>query len=139
MKAVAWFVSGVLLGTVVALALLTAVEFYSSIVHPVPPGFGETMEAMCQHVANYPTWVLATAVPMWAATAFASVWVAGRVGGRSAGVLIALLLFVALVFNISMLPYPIWFKGAELLTVPAAEAIGVSRSGRRRGGQIDDN
>jgi hypothetical protein len=55
-------------------------------------------------------------VLMWGATAAAATWVASRIGGRLAGALVTLLLASALAFNLSMLPYVMWFKVA----MPAA-------------------
>jgi hypothetical protein len=42
------------------------------------------------------------------------------------------LLLAALVFNLSKLPYPIWFKVANLLAIPAAIVAGIRFSGRRK-------
>lgn len=114
-----------------ALALVIAVEFISTLLHPTPPGFTGTMEEMCRHVERYPHWVLALAVVAWGATAFVSTWVASRLGNRGCGAFVGLLLVAAVVFNIAMLPYPIWFKAADLIAIPAAVYLGL-RSPRRR-------
>lgn len=119
-------VAAILAGAFVALALLIAVELFSAIVHPLPPNFGETMEEMCQHVANYPQWVLAAVVPLWFGTAFASTWVASRISGRKAALVIGMLLIAAVAFNVWMLPYPIWFKVLNLLLIPFAVHLGNS-------------
>lgn len=132
MGAVFRVVGAIFAGVLTALVLLVAVEAYSAVVHPVPADFGETMEEMCQHVANYPAWVLATAVPMWAFTALASTWIAGRLANRGCALFIGLLLFVALLFNLSMLPYPLWFKIACVIAIPCAVAAAVQLSSRRQ-------
>jgi hypothetical protein len=111
---------GLVAGMVVALVLLVLVELLSAVVHPVPPDFGETMEEMCLHVARYPHWVLAVVVPAWGLTAFTGTWTAGRIGNRAAALSAGVLLLAGLVLNISMLPYPLWFKTATLLVIPAA-------------------
>jgi hypothetical protein len=115
----------------VASILLAAVELFSAIVYPVPPDFGGTMEEMCKHVERYPHRVLAVVVPAWAGTAFASTWIAGRLGNFGCALFIGLLLFAALILNISMLPYPIWFKVANLSVIPCAIASGLYLSSRR--------
>src|SRR5262245_27634070 len=112
-----------LIGAIVAamaatLFLLAAIEFFSAIVHPVPADFKGTMEEMCQHVARYPQWVLAVVVPLWAGTAFAGTWIAGRIGNRGCAVFIGLLLLAAVIFNVAKLPYPLWFKAVILVAVP---------------------
>ncbi|MEX2318131.1 MAG: hypothetical protein WD669_13315 [Pirellulales bacterium] len=114
-----------------AFILLIAVELFSAVVHPVPPDFGGTMEEMCKHVERYPHWVLAVVVPAWAGTALASTWIAGRLGNRGSALFTGLLLLTALIFNISMLPYPIWFKIASLIAIPCAIVSGLSLSSRR--------
>lgn len=81
-------------------------------------------------VARYPQWFLAAAVPAWAFTAFAATWTAKRVGmrgsaspsgrgreflsgrGNPASILIGLLLTLAVIFNVSMLPYPVGSKSS---------------------------
>jgi hypothetical protein len=112
--------AAVCLGLVVAFLLLIGVELFSAVVHPLPPGFGGTQEEMCLHVARYPPWVLGVVVPLWAFAAFLGAWTARRIGGLYAALTVGLLLFAALVLNISMLPYPIWFKVANLLVIPIA-------------------
>src|SRR5262245_1729895 len=112
--------AAIVVGMFVAFVLVVAVELFSSMVHPLPEDFGGTPEEMCRHVERYPPWVLALAVPAWAVTAFAGTWTAKRLGNLWSSAIVGLLLLTALVFNISMLPYPLWFKIANLLLIPAA-------------------
>jgi hypothetical protein len=107
----------------VTVILLIAVELFSAVVHPFPEGFQETFEEICRHVERYPAWVLAVAVPMWAATAFAGTWVAGRLGNRICAAIIGVLIVSALAWNLALLPYPIWFKLACLIAIPLASAL----------------
>ena len=65
-------IAAIIAGIIVALIFVVAVEWFSAVVHPVPPDFRGTMEEMCLHVARFPHWVLALVVPAWAGTAFAS-------------------------------------------------------------------
>ncbi len=115
---------------IVAFVLLVAIELFSAVVHPLPSDFGNTTEETCADVERYPTWVLAIVVPMWAGTAAASTWIAARLGNLACGLAIGLLLLAALIFNISMLPYPLWFKIACLIAIPAAIALVVFRTRR---------
>jgi hypothetical protein len=125
-------IAAIIAGMIVAFILVVAVELLSAVVHPVPPDFKGTMEEMCLHVAHYPQWVLALAVPAWAGTAFASTWISGRLGNRFCALFIGLLLLAALIHNLSMLPYPIWFKVLSLLAIPAAILFGDRLSIRRQ-------
>ena len=116
--------AAIVLSIACAMALLIAVELYSSIVHPFPEGFSGSMEEMCQHVARYPHWVLATVVLMWGAIAFLSTWIAGRVGNRACAILIGTLLLAGVVMNVSMLPYPLWFKILMPIAIVIANILG---------------
>src|SRR5207249_635758 len=107
-------IAAVIAGLIVALVFVVAVELFGSVVHPLPADFGGTTEEMCEHVSRYPHWVLAVVVLAWGATAFVGTWTAGRIGNRRSALVTGLLLLAAVVFNVSMLPYPIWFKVAIL-------------------------
>jgi hypothetical protein len=111
--------------TLAAILLLVAVELFSAVVHPLPADFDNTREAMCAHVERYPPWVLAAVVPMWAAIALISTAVAGRLGNRATALVAGAQLLAALLSNVAMLPYPTWFKIAELITLPLGVVAGV--------------
>ena len=119
-------------GMALAFVLVIAVELFSAVVHPTPPGFTGTMDEMCQHVARYPHWVLAVVVPAWSAIAFVSTWVATRIGNRWAGIAVILILTFGIVFNVSKLPYAMWFKVVMLTCFPVACYLGITRGVKRR-------
>jgi hypothetical protein len=121
---------GCVAGLALAFALVVAVEHFSAVVHPVPEGFTGTMDEMCQHVARYPDWVLGVAVLAWSATTFVSTWVAARIGNRLAGIAVTVILTIAIVFNVSMLPYAMWFKVVMLSCFAAACYLGGRRGVR---------
>jgi hypothetical protein len=130
--------AGVVIGIVVALALVVAVELFSDMVYPLPEGFGNTKEEMCQHVERYPAWVLAAVVPFWGITALAGTWTAQKIGNFYSAVIVGLLLLAALILNISMLPYPSWFKIANLLVIPVASVAGGRLLRKRVAAPSDD-
>lgn len=121
--------AGLTVGMLIAFALVIAVELVSAVVHPLPPDFAGTQEEMCAHVARYPQWALALVVPAWAFTALAATWTAKRIGAFPAGFLIGLLLTIAVLSNVSMLPYPVWFKIAAVIAVVGA-VVAACRSRR---------
>ena len=127
MKYAARTVLAVVAGMALALALVVAVELFSSVVHPIPADFNGNIG---EHVRRYPHWVLGVAVLAWGAASTAATWVASRVGGRLAGIVVALLLALALIFNLNALPYTTWFKTAMLIAFPVACLLGI-RYGRR--------
>ena len=52
------------LGIVVAMVLIVAVEAVSAVLHPFPPGVDPSdMETCREHVANYQKWLLAAFAP----------------------------------------------------------------------------
>jgi len=110
----------VLAGLITAFVLVILVEIFSAIVYPTPPDFKGTMEEMCLHVQHYPPWILALVVPLWAGTAYIGTWIAGRLGNLFSAWVVGILLLLAVVFNVSSLPYAAWFKGAILMAVPLA-------------------
>jgi hypothetical protein len=136
MKTLIWALLGVSLAFVVAVVLLILVELFSAVVHPTPPDFPGTMEAMCSHVARYPHGVLAVCMAMWGGIAWLTTWLAGRIGGRVAGGLFAVLLLAAMLWNVGMLPYHGWFKALCPLTVLAG-CLGGLWWGRSRLSGID--
>jgi hypothetical protein len=123
-----------LIGFFVAFVLIVGVEVFGNVVHPLPSDFGGTMEEMCRHVERFPSWVLAVVVPMWAVAALVSTWFARRIGNIYSAGIVGLLLLSALVFNLSKLPYPSWFKVANLLAIPAAIATGSRFAQPRKAG-----
>jgi len=127
MKSAGRTLLAVVAGMALALALVVAVELFSSVVHPFPADFNGNMG---EHVRRYPHWVLGVVVLAWGATSTAATWVASRVGGRLAGIVVGLLLAWALIFNLTMLPYTTWFKTAMFSAFPIACLLGI-RYGRR--------
>jgi len=121
---------GVVAGIGLAFILVIAVEAFSAVVHPIPADFRGTMDEMCQHVARYPNWVLGVVVILWSATALCGVWIAIRVGNLIAGITVTALLGIAIVFNVTLLPYPLWFKIVMLSCFPLGCLIGIWQANR---------
>ena len=121
---------GVVAGIGLAFILVIAVEAFSAVVHPIPADFRGTMDEMCQHVARYPNWVLGVVVILWSATALCGVWIAIRVGNLIAGITVTALLGIAIVFNVTQLPYPLWFKIVMLSCFPLGCLIGIWQANR---------
>lgn len=124
-------IGSIIAGFVLALALVIALELFSSVVHPLPADFAGTAEEMCRHVERYPAWVLGVAAAAWVGTAFVSTWLATRLGGKIPGILLSLFLIWAVVFNVSMLPYPVWFEVVSVLGIVIACLAGIGLPGRR--------
>ena len=122
-----------------AFVLVIALEAFSAVVHPVPPGFSGTMDEMCRHIAQYPHWVLGVVVVSWSATTFVSTWVATRIGNRLGGIAVVIILTLAIVFNVTKLPYAIWFKVVMLSCFPVVCYLGCTRGARMSSPAADSN
>lgn len=127
----------VLLGIIVAIALLAGIEGLGVVLHPFPADFGGTREEMMDHVANYPPLVLALLGGVgWAMTMFCATWLATRLGANQHpghGIGVGLLLLAAAIFNMSMLPYPLWYWIQNLILLPTGIYFGI-RPGIRQAG-----
>ena len=119
---------GVVSGMALALALVAGVEVFSAVVHPMP---ADLQENIPEHVRRYPHWVLGAVVLAWGATATAATWVASRIGHRLAGTIVTLLLAWALIYNVTQLPYTMWFKVVMLGLFPIACLLGITFGTRR--------
>jgi hypothetical protein len=124
MKTTLRTILGVVAGMALAFVLLNIVELFSAVVHPFPPGFTDTMDEICRHVARYPHWVLGIVVVAWSATTFVSTRIATRIGNRVSGIAVILILTLAIVFNVTKLPYAMWFKVVMLSCFPVACYLG---------------
>lgn len=116
---------GFIVGLIAAGALVVGVEFFSEAVYPLPKEVHELKgeafyEAVCQHVAGYPHWILGVVVLLWGAAISIGVGLASFIGGRVPGVILGILLFLMLLMNVwgMGLPYPLWFKVVEVVTFP---------------------
>jgi hypothetical protein len=114
-----------ILGFVAGFVFVIGTEAFSEMVYPFPPVDDpkDFETCMIAHVARYPAWVLACVVPLWSLAIFSTVWTATRLGTNRnplIGIVVGGLLYVAAICNLTMLPYPIWFKAGIILALPLA-------------------
>ena len=120
--------AGALAGLAATFLLVIAIEAFGLAVHPFPEDFQGSHEEICAHVARYPAWVLAVVIGLWALAAGTGTLVARAVGGnRIAPCIVGALIVAALALNLSMLPYPWWFRAGTAVAVVAAMARPVAR------------
>lgn len=131
------FLLAILAAMVTSFLGLIAVEVMSAFAHPFPEGFSGTKEEMCEHVANYPHWFLAVVVILWSGVSALATWVAKRMGGKHAAMVMALLLGLGVVTNILQLPYPLWFEWVIVPSVVAASVVIVFKSAKGSRALID--
>lgn len=123
----------IFLGLFAGFVIVIATEAFGAAVHPFPPDVDPNdFETCVAHVAKFPAWVLAVVVPLWGLSVFASVWTATRLGTNRNpvnGIVVGGLLYAAALFNLSMLPYPLWFKAGIVLALPLAGFWGFRLAG----------
>jgi hypothetical protein len=127
MKAFGRILLAVAAGMALAFVLVVLVELFSSVVHPFPADFNGNIP---EHGKRYPHWVLAAAALFWGVASAAATWVASRIGGLPAAIVVTLLLGWALTFNLTALPYTLRFKITMFTVFPIACYLGF-RYGRR--------
>lgn len=112
-----------------AVFLLAMIEWVGSILHPFPEDFAGTMEEVMEQVRNYPPLVLALLGGVgWGLTILVATWLATRFNTNrqaSYGIGLGLVLLGGALFNMSMLPYPIWYWILELVVLPLGIFAGV--------------
>lgn len=108
-------------GIIVVMAGLAAVEMFGAVVHPFPANFdASSQKQMMDYIASYPPWILAAVVPVWGLVAWLGTWAAKRIGGTVPALVIGILLVAAVILNVSMLPYLLWFKVLSVISVVSA-------------------
>ncbi len=129
-------------GLATGFLLTIAVEAFSAVVHPVPPGVDlRDIEACRAHVARYPAWVLAVVVVTWGTITMIAAWLATWLGTRrhpAHGYFIAAVLVALVVLNMSMLPYPSWFWCGNLAALPLGGWAG-TKLGRGLGSAVPES
>jgi hypothetical protein len=117
-------VGAVIAGLIVALILIVAVKGIYPFPLSVDPHDYEFLE---WHVANISRWLLGVIVVWWGMIALVSSCLATQLGtGRHSahGIVVVFLLFLPMIANMIMLPYPLWFEVANLVTIPVATIFG---------------
>lgn len=128
-------VAGILVGIVIAVATVFAVEQIVHLFAPAPPDFNmRDPEQVRARVAGLPAtafllvlvgWLVGTALGSWAAMRISrsvTLWPGGAVGGAIAA---------ATLYNVVTIPHPIWFAAAALILIPIASWVG-ARAARGR-------
>lgn len=127
-----WGFLGFVAGFLLSIAGFISVEIWSAFVHPFPEGVELTHEVICAHVEKYPAAILLAVTAIYACIVAGSSWCASAIGGRVPGLTITALLLAGILFNMSMLPYPLWFEIANGLAFPASGLVGVWLGAVRR-------
>lgn len=125
-----------LAGATVSLIFIVLVEGVDASIWPPPEGVDlmKDKEACVAYFVSLPAAALVIAVVGWSLAALCGPWLATRLGTNrhpAHGVLLGALLLAGAVFNMSMLPYPAWFRVAVVILLPASLVVGSLRAGPR--------
>ena len=139
-KSIFWSVLSVAVSLTAAFGLVVAIELVSAIIHPMPPGMDPHDKQACTaFFANYPQWLFGVAAIGWGMTAFTSTWLATRLGAYrhfAHGAAIGSLLLLAVIANMLMLPYPMWFEVTNLVFIPLGIFLGTWLAMTPRNGPV---
>lgn len=122
------------MGAAVAMFFIIAVEFVTLCLWPFPEGVDSTDMEICKaHVAAFPTAAFVISTIGWMLASLLGPMTATRIGtGQhpAHGIILGLLLYSGALLNLSMLPYPAWFRGINVVGLPACFIAG-TRIGQR--------
>lgn len=128
-------IAGILLGVLIAVALVFAIEWVVGRIVPAPPDFNmRDPEAVRARVASLPMWVILLVLVGWLLGTGLGSWAAVRMARTTAiwpGLVVGGFIFVATLYNIVRIPHPIWFVAISLVSIPIVSWLGAT-NGRGR-------
>ncbi len=102
-------VLGVIAGVIVAMLIISLVEFGGSLLYIVDPDV-----VLSGDTDQVPFIAYITILVAWALGSFVGAWLAGRIAGRGPllhGMIVTVLLLIAGVINMLLIPHPVWVWG----------------------------
>ena len=125
-------IAGILVGIVIAVGLVFAIEAIVGLIVPAPPDFNmRDPEAVRARVASLPAWVILLVGIGWIVGTGVGSWAAVRISRMRAlwpGLVVTAVIFLGTVYNVVTIPHPIWFVAISLIAIPVAGWRG-SRTG----------
>ncbi|MDD9891119.1 MAG: hypothetical protein OXU66_05050 [Gammaproteobacteria bacterium] len=118
----------VIFSIIVSVVLFMLVEGVSMLIHPFPEDFGGSFEEIAYQVETYPTWALVLLGGVgWGGLVVICTWLATRYGHNRNpwhGYGVGIFLVGMAAYNMSMLPYPVWYIVFMLVLLPLAAYLG---------------
>ncbi len=124
-------IGGILVGVVIAVALVFAIESVIGLIVPAPADFNmRDPEQVRARVASMPMWAILLVLVGWVVGtglgSFAAVRIA-RTTRLWPGLVVGAIVFLSTLYNIMTIPHPIWFVGISLIAIPVASWLGAKR------------
>jgi hypothetical protein len=124
-------VGAILLGVVIAVALVFAIESIVGLIIPAPADFNmRDPEQVRARVAGMPTWVILLVLVGWVVGTGVGSWAAVRIARTRRlwpGLVVGAIIFLSTLYNIMTIPHPIWFVAVSLIAIPIASWLGAQR------------
>ena len=126
-------IGGILVGVVIAVALVFVTEWIVGLIVPAPADFNmRDPEAVRARVASLPMWVILVVLVGWLVGTGLGSWAAVRIARTTRlwpGLVVGAIIFLSTLYNIMTIPHPIWFAAISLIAIPIASWLG-AKSGR---------
>ena len=121
-------IAGITAGIVTAFVLVLAIESAGLPLFPQPEGMDAlNAESVRQHLSEIHPGSFVMVILAWTAAAIAGPWVARRIAGDAPAwpsLVVALFFLVLCVYNLVVVPGPVWMKVAAIVLVPIATWLG---------------
>jgi len=126
-------IAAVIVGLIVAFALVAAAEGIAHKVYPPPSGMNmQDMTQVKAFVATLPMSVLLIVLAGWLVATFVATWLAAKISHTPIpGYIVGALLLCAGIANAFMIPQPVWFSIASFVIYVGATWVG-ARAGAPR-------
>jgi len=116
------------IGAAVSMFFIVLVEGVNESIWPWPAGVDKSDMKIClAYFVSLPATAFVIGVVGWSLAALCGPWVATRLGTNrhpAHGIALGVLLMLMALFNMSMLPYPLWFWAAILILLPTSLILG---------------
>src|SRR5687768_2710402 len=126
-------IGGILVGVVIAVALVFAIEWVVGLIVPAPADFNmRDPEQVRARVASLPMWVILLVLVGWLVGTGLGSWAAVRIARTTKlwpGLMVGAIVLLSTLYNVMTIPHPIWFVGISLVAIPIASWMG-ARGGR---------
>jgi hypothetical protein len=123
-------------GLIVASLVVMLVESINSVLYPFPPGFDmNDRAAIAAFVKTMPPVAFVAVWFGWALGGFTGTWLARKLtpsGSNRPALTVAVIFFLFCAFNMAMIPSPLPFIVASVITTPLACYAGLTLANRRR-------
>jgi len=111
-------------GAVIAVLVISCIEWFGSLLNPPPPGLDmHDTAAMRAFIATLPWTAFLVVLAAWGMGVLSGGWLAGRLAPRAPALhalAITVLVAAGALANMLMIPHPAWFWVSALLVIAAA-------------------